>query len=157
MICLNSACQATIPDDSKFCDQCGKAVVAGSSHHAAAAKPEASSEPKADAATAFAGRPRQAMDSQHLKLSLSNGVVVELQSGDILGNAEGPLAQAWKDASLVSGRHGRVESFDGSWTYTDLFSANGSSLNGHFVRPGIPVAVQTGDKLVLGNRSFLVL
>ena len=154
MICTNQACRAEIPADSLFCDQCGGAVGKQSS----GAKPSAvETLVKTDAATAFAGRPVQAMDNQVLQLSLSNGSTVALASGDVLGRGEGPLAPVWKAAGLVSDRHGKVENFEGTWSYTDLFSANGSSLNGHFVRPGKAVALQPGDKLVLGNRSCIVL
>ena len=97
------------------------------------------------------------MDPTGLRLRLNDGTVISLAPGDVLGQAEGPLAAVWADSNVISGRHGKVEQQAGQWTYTDLFSINGSTLNGHFVRPGKAVALQSGDKLVLGNRSCTVV
>jgi len=179
MTCLNPRCAAAIPDDSAFCDQCGSAQGSGSASglivQGAAITPDSvmPSSPipvdppatavnpqpitRADAATAFADRPVRPMDPAVLRLGLSDGTQVDLVAGDVMGQGEGPLALHWGDAGLVSGRHGQVQRQAGQWTYTDLFSANGSTLNGHFVRPGKAVALQSGDKLVLGNRSCTVL
>lgn len=157
MNCTNQKCGQAIPDDSAFCDQCGFPQEAGSHAKPEPARPAQEPPRRPDAASAFAQRPAQAMDSQKLRLALGDGSQVELASGDILGTAEGPLAAAWGQANLVNARHGRVESFEGRWTYTDLFSGNGSTLNDHFVRPGKPVALQPGDRLVLGNKSCTVL
>lgn len=55
------------------------------------------------------------------------------------------------DDNRVSGSHGQIVSHNGSLGFVDLGSRNGSKLNGSPVPPNMPVALNSGDRLTLGN------
>ena len=63
----------------------------------------------------------------------------------------------WEGLELgVSRQHGRLHLEDGRLFYTDLKSANGSSVNGARLYTEIPMQLQDGDELGLGKLNLRV-
>jgi hypothetical protein len=64
---------------------------------------------------------------------------------------------AWDGLDLgVSRQHGRLHLEDGRLFYTDLKSANGSSVNGARLYTEIPMQLQDGDELSLGKINLRI-
>lgn len=63
----------------------------------------------------------------------------------------------WRGLELgVSRQHGRLHLEDGRLFYTDLKSANGSSVNGARLYTEIPMQLQDGDEVGVGKMNLRV-
>ncbi len=78
-----------------------------------------------------------------------------------LAMGRSPLCELVLDDDRVSGSHGRMLWRDGGWLYEDLRSTNGSLVRRGgrdlAVEPAVPVPVQDGDRLLLGDRAHPIV
>ena len=144
-------CRAEIPDDSHFCDQCGKALM----FCPECRKPKrgticaACGADLVDADTYFGGA------GQPAGLALvGEGLSLPLMEGDF-GRREG----IWPDLGgfqYVSGRHGHIGRHGAQWTIVDYGSTNGTIVNGRDLVKDVPVALEVGDAVEIATYKFVV-
>lgn len=139
-------CRAKIPDDSHFCDQCGKVLKFC---------PECG-KPKRGTMCAACGVELISADA-HFSGSLSlvgEGLSLPLKEGDF-----GRRGGIWPDFSAfpyISGVHGHIGREGASWTICDLGSTNGTRLNGVRLQKDVPAALKAGDKVTIATYEFIV-
>lgn len=161
-------CRSMIPDDSVFCDQCGKELkwcpeckkpkrgtecplcgsdlVPGRKYFSAAsgdvaAAPESKHQPTAAAAV----RPAALV---------GNGWRLMLQQGEF-GRAGG----IWPELAscpYVSGRHGIITDTPPVWKISDRGSTNGTFLNGIKLNPNQQYDLKKGDRVRIATLDFTV-
>jgi serine/threonine protein kinase len=101
-----------------------------------------------------------------IMLTLPDGEMIQLdgQSSYLIGRSD-PQRSFRPDVDLgefggldmgVSRQHGRLHLDDGRLFYTDLKSANGSSVNGARLYTEIPMQLQDGDEIGLGKLNVRV-
>jgi serine/threonine protein kinase len=101
-----------------------------------------------------------------IMLTLPGGEIIQLegQSAYLIGRSD-PQRSFRPDVDLggfngldlgVSRQHGRLHLEDGRLYYTDLKSANGSSVNGARLYTEIPMQLQDGDEIGLGKLNVRV-
>ena len=177
-------CRSLIPDDSAFCDQCGKELkwcpqcgrpkrgtecpVCGSAlvpggkwltRGGDGVTPETVShslDPTADAVPPLM-EPRVAQVSGATPSPASlvgNGWKLVLQEGQF-----GRVGGIWPELSscpYVSGRHGVIGKDAAGWTITDSGSTNGTFVNGQKIAVGAPTPLKKGDKVRIATLDFTV-
>jgi len=57
---------------------------------------------------------------------------------------------------FVSGRHACLDAVGHSITITDVGSTNGTTVNGQRLSPSIPMSLEPGDEVTLGNGRYVV-
>lgn len=148
-------CRAQVPDDSCFCDQCGKEFKFC---------PECG-KPKTGTICAACGVPLvKSLDaaapegtgpSATAGLSLcGEGLSLTLVEGDF-----GRRGGIWPDLSAfqyISGIHGRIGRQGPLWTITDLGSTNGTKVNGKTLCKDIPETLKSGDTVMIATSVFVV-
>jgi serine/threonine protein kinase len=77
----------------------------------------------------------------------------------VIGRAD-PASRTAPDVELrfddaVSRRHARIFPREGAFFLEDLGSANGTSLNGRWLRPRDPVALSAGDLIAVGEKTLI--
>ena len=130
-------CRAAIPDDSWFCDQCGKEL-----HFC----PECR-KPKQGTLCAACGsdlvgaklffNPQTAVPSAGVPKALfltAPGMKIELHEG-VFGRTQGVYPEFSTDR-YVSGRHGEFRFNGGKWQICDLGSTNGTFIGGQRLETG---------------------
>lgn len=143
-------CQQFIPDDSFFCDQCGKEMMLcpvckkpgkgkacifdGNKLVPASGQPQAVQSGQADAVVtpqAVASTPQSASESipQIILANSRLGIQLKPQSGDILGRKSGAHASLLGNFLQISGSHASIEFKNGQWWITDLNSTNGTKVS----------------------------
>ena len=139
-------CRAEIPDDSYFCDQCGKELKFC---------PECGKPKRGTVCAACGVELISAGEHFAVKLSLyGEGLCLPLKEGDF-----GRTCGIWPElggSQYISGRHGHIGRDGGAWTITDLGSTNGTKVNGTPLRKDVPVALKVGDKVVIATSEFIV-
>ncbi|MCS7254115.1 MAG: FHA domain-containing protein [Armatimonadota bacterium] len=141
------SCGHTNPQDARFCEDCGAALVE---------VPEVEKPQGAPAAPAVA--PPAVM----AKLITDEGNEIQLDFGAkselLIGRAD-PVSRVFPDVDLtphggyeagVSRKHCIIRYANGQFTVEDLESTNGTKLNGRFIQPKVPHQLNDGDELVLG-------
>mmetsp|Transcript_13501 Transcript_13501/g.22041 ORF Transcript_13501/g.22041 Transcript_13501/m.22041 type:complete len:195 (+) Transcript_13501:156-740(+) len=68
----------------------------------------------------------------------------------------GPRGVSLPKDSLVSEKHGKFSTADGSVVYIDNKSSNGSLLNGNPVPPKTQVTISDGDEMMIGSNKILI-
>ena len=135
-------CRAEVPDDSRFCDQCGKEFLFC---------PECG-KPRRGTMCAACGA---ALVKAAAGLALvGEGLSLPLKEGDF-----GRRGGIWPDLSVfqyVSGIHGHIGLEGASWTITDLGSTNGTMVNGKPLTRNVPCPVKAGDTVVIATSTFVV-
>jgi hypothetical protein len=102
----------------------------------------------------------------HLMLTLLDGQIIQVdgQTSYLIGRSD-PQRSFRPDIDLsdfdgldlgVSRQHGRLHVESGRLFYTDLKSANGSSVNGARLYTEIPMQLQDGDEIGLGKLNLRV-
>ena len=145
-------CRAEVPDDSRFCDQCGKEFMFC---------PECG-KPKKGTMCAACGVPL-------VKSPAAAGAVSPVPAGlSLVGeNLKLPLTEGdfgrrggiWPDFSAfqyISGTHGHIGHEGGIWTITDLGSTNGTKVNGKPLAKGEACPIKAGDTIVIATSKFIV-
>ena len=123
-----------IPDDSAFCDQCGKEL-----KWCPVCK-----RPKRGTECPVCG-------SEQL---VGNGWRLTLKPGDF--GRGGGIWPELASCQYVSGRHGRVTGQAGGWRIVDVGSTNGTFVNGRRLAAGEECALKRGDKIRIATLDFSV-
>lgn len=122
-------CRAEIPDDSWFCDQCGKEL-----HFCPeCGKPKQGTKCAACGSTLVDAehyfKPAEAGPASPQKLYLvSDGVKIEVKEG-VFGRTQGVCPELSSDV-YVSRLHGEFRLNGGVWQIRDLGSTNGTCVDG---------------------------
>ena len=170
-------CRALIPDDSIFCDQCGKELkwcpqcgrpkrgtecpVCGSP---LGPRPAAGVETPdqvggdvkvmPDSSSVMPDSSSVMPDSDRASCLAGNGWRLALQAG-----AFGRRGGIWPELATnpyVSGNHGVIGQMAGGWTITDSDSTNGTYVNDKRLEPGVAVELKIGDRVRIATLEFTV-
>lgn len=176
-------CRQMIPDDSAFCDQCGKELkwcpeckrpkrgtecpVCGSDlipgrkwlsdGAAVGSSVEGSVKNGEKCKTPQAleeGGPSKTAENDGAVAFVGNGWRFELKEGQF-GRAGG----IWPELSTcpyVSGNHGRIEKGSGGWTITDIGSTNGTYIDGVRLQTGVATPLKKGARVRIATLDFTV-
>ena len=158
-------CRQMIPDDSAFCDQCGKELkwcpeckrpkrgtecpVCGSD-----LVPGRKWLSDGAAAGSSVGGPSKSADNDRAHTLVGNGWKLELREGQF-GRGGG----IWPELSTcpyVSGRHGTIGGAAGSWTITDIGSTNGTFIDGIRLQTGVASPLKKGSRVRIATLDFTV-
>ncbi len=93
--------------------------------------------------------------------------LLEVLSGESRGEVfrvTGPTATVGRSASneiqlpdrAMSRKHLKISALNKGWLVQDLWSRNGTRLNGKALRPGQATLVKEGDRLTIGTTSFCI-
>lgn len=173
-------CGEMIPDDSKFCDQCGvellecvncgalgtddfcsecgKAMVARGK---AENKPDKTVKPEKEEEvlvhyvnTTVGGR----NSTKNLILKArKGGFILRPEDEAIIGRSNSPYEQLLSDCNLISRKHGKFVKQGRDWCIVDLGSTNGTLINDVELQPGTPMKFQAGDVVDIGTYIFDVI
>lgn len=149
IICPN--CLKEIPDDSVYCDQCGKPV------------PE--KKDVVEVPVDVSGN--QSIDFQPTELvTITKSVpllklkhekmTLSINDGDALGRTIGPFANELGIFKVISSRHAQIKLSDNKWFVTDLHSTNSTFINQNWLEPDKQYEIRNGDILTLANIDFSV-
>lgn len=144
-------CRQAIPDDSAFCDQCGKELMWC---------PECK-RPKRGTECPVCGND---LIQGHLWINkgTEEGEAVLVGNGWSLVLQAGPFGRRggiWPElgtCQYVSGSHGIIGKAGDGWTITDSGSTNGTYVNGQKLSAGAAVTLKKGDKVRIANLEFTV-
>ncbi|MBQ9410597.1 MAG: FHA domain-containing protein [Bacteroidales bacterium] len=166
-------CRAMIPDDSAFCDQCGKELM----WCPECKRPKRGTECPVCGNDLIPGRKWLAGDyktpdqvggdapgpapvmpgpdraSQPTKLS-GAGLTLVLQPGPF--GRRGGIWPELGSCQYVSGSHGVISKAGDAWAITDSGSTNGTFVNGARLSPGAAVTLKIGDKVKIATLEFTV-
>lgn len=154
-------CRSLIPDDSVFCDQCGKELhwcpecgrpkrgtvcpVCGSE-----LGPRPSSVAEEIPPRASLGRD----DKEKSSALAGSGLRLTLQPGPF--GRRGGIWPELASCPYVSGNHGTIAKTDSGWTITDAGSTNGTFINGARLTPGSAAPLKKGDRVRIATLDFTV-
>ena len=143
-------CRTAIPDDSHYCDTCGKELMfcpeCGKPRRGTMCAACGADLVKADAFFEASSACGLSLCGEGLNLPLAEG-----EFGRSLGIW--PQLGSFK---YVSGRHGRIARCRDEWTLTDLGSTNGTVVNGMKLDKGVPHPVKRGDTVEIATYKFTV-
>ena len=143
-------CRALIPDDSIFCDQCGKEL----KWCPECGRPKRGTECPVCGSPLGPKTPKVMADSDRPSCLVGNGWRLTLQEG-----AFGRRGGIWPELAAnpyVSGNHGRISKTEGGWAITDSGSTNGTYVNDTQIEPGVAVELKTGDRVRIATLYFTV-
>lgn len=162
-------CRAEVPDDSRFCDQCGKEfmfcpdcgkpkkgtmcaacgadLIKAEAFFGRTSKPA----PEASASILQPDTPSQASSGSCLS---GEGIVLQLMEGDF--GRRGGIWPVFSSYQYISGLHGHIGRQGDLWTITDLGSTNGTKVNGKPLAKGVPCPIKAGDTIVIATSKFIV-
>ena len=173
------SCGELIPDDSKYCDQCGvqllECVNCGTlgtddfcpecgkpmvSKGNAARKSDATIKPSKEDnggndgdTTTGGGR-----DRKNLVLKSRNGnFILRPEHEAIIGRKESPYEQLLADLNLISRRHGKFLRQGRDWFIVDFGSTNGTLVNDVELQRDVPMKFRAGDVIDIGTYIFDVI
>ncbi len=166
-------CKEEIDNDSRFCDQCGQALVycvscgrVGKGRRCTHCGGLMVSADELEHSTTARSISMQKMvttggASQNIPvLTMYNGnlnIRIIGQNGAIIGRKQGPYCQYFADNLYVSSVHAQlVYTKDSGWCIIDKHSSNGTKLNDRAMQPDIPMSLKSGDIVTLANVSMQV-
>lgn len=139
-------CRQMIPDDSIFCDQCGKEL----KWCPECKRPKRGVEcPVCGSDLVSAHEPAPAPSAL-----VGNGWKLPLKEGPF-----GRIGGIWPELAscqYVSGNHGIMSMSSGTWTVTDNGSTNGTFINGLRIPAGGRSAIKKGDVVRIATLDFTV-
>lgn len=153
MIC--PYCRENIPDDSHFCDQCGKELLFC---------PECG-KPKRGTMCAACGAELIGADAFFQGVKSASAASAQMQlCGEGLnlilaeGNfgRDGGIWPALASFQYISRVHGRISRSGGGWAIEDLGSTNGTKVNGKRLAQGTPCPLEAGDIVIIATTKFEV-
>ena len=143
-------CRALIPDDSIFCDQCGKEL----KWCPQCGRPKRGTECPVCGSPLGPKTQKVMPDSDRPSCLVGNGWRLTLQEG-----AFGRRGGIWPELAAnpyVSGNHGRISKTAGGWAITDSGSTNGTYVNDTQIEPGVAVELKKGDRVRIATLDFTV-
>lgn len=145
-------CRAEVPDDSRFCDQCGKEF----KFCPECGKPKRGTVCPACGAelvpgAVFFGAGTSAAAACSLE---GEGLSLTLTEGDF--GRRGGIWPAFSAFQYISGLHGHIGRQGASWTITDLGSTNGTRVNGRTLAKGEACPIKAGDAVEIATSKFVV-
>lgn len=90
-----------------------------------------------------------------LQLCNTNGIILNVKDGSILGRATGDFVQQLGVIPVISSRHAQISKKDGKWFITDLHSTNKTYVNNVQLTPDVPIEIKENDVIILANVSFV--
>lgn len=163
-------CRQMIPDDSAFCDQCGKEL----NWCPECKRPKRGTECPVCGSDLIPGRkylagdfskPSSASSSPSSVISSGAAGGVEKSPAALVGNGwrltlqEGPFGRRggiWPELSTcqyVSGSHGNIVKAGADWVIEDVGSTNGTYVNGARIQRQ---ALKKGDRVKIATLEFTV-
>lgn len=174
------SCGEMIPDDSKYCDQCGAELLVcvncgavGTDEFCAECgkpmvskgkndnKPDATVKPpKEDEILINIGNTtiggRNATKNLILK-ARKGGFILRPEDEAIIGRSNSPYEHLLSDCNLISRKHGKFVKQGRDWYLVDLGSTNGTLINDVELQPGNPMKFKAGDVVDIGTYIFDVI
>ena len=90
-----------------------------------------------------------------LQLCNTNGIILNVKDGSILGRTTGEFVQQLGTIPVISSRHVQISKKDGKWFITDLHSTNKTYVNNVQLTPDVPTEIKENDVIILANVSFV--
>lgn len=90
-----------------------------------------------------------------LQLCNTNGIILNVKDGSILGRTTGEFVQQLGTIPVISSRHAQISKKDGKWFITDLHSTNKTYVNNVQLTPDVPTEIKENDVIILANVSFV--
>lgn len=90
-----------------------------------------------------------------LQLCNTNGIILNVKDGSILGRATGDFVQQLGTIPVISSRHAQISKKEGKWFITDLHSTNKTYVNNAQLTPDVPTEIKENDVIILANVSFV--
>ena len=177
-------CKEEIDDDSRYCDQCGQALLycnqcgrvgvgrrctyCGGLMVAPGTDKQQATQMESIASVGYAtyGSLRQE-DSRPggqggmPVLTLANdslNIRIVAMNGAIIGRRKGPYSQFFERHAYVSGVHAQLlYSPDKGWCVVDKHSSNGTKLNQRQIQPDVDMRLNNGDVLAIANVNLQVI
>lgn len=156
---------------SKFCGKCGGMMsFTGDSKSASLNQPEIKSSDSLTTAKSAqstvqnlvsqpvtAGTQVIQLEPQEktLQLCSSNGIILAVKDGSVLGRTTGDFVQQLGTIPVISSRHAQISKKDGKWFITDLHSTNKTYINNVQLTPDVPTEISENDVIILANVSFV--
>ena len=153
-------CRQMIPDDSAFCDQCGKEL----KWCPECRRPKRGTECPVCGSDLVPGRKWLASPSTAeaeektgtppTSAIVGNGWKLRLQAGQF--GRSGGIWPELAGCPYVSGFHGTIAGGPGAWTISDRGSTNGTFINGRKLGTGEAYELKHGDKVRIATLDFIV-
>ena len=176
-------CKEEIDDDSRYCDQCGQALLycnqcgrVGVGRRCTycgglmvapgkeAQQPQMESIASVGYATYGSIRPedsRPGAQGGMPVLTLANdslNIRIVAMNGAIIGRRKGPYTQFFDKQSYVSGVHAQLMfKPETGWCVVDKHSSNGTKLNQRQIQPDVEMTLNNGDVLAIANVNLQVI
>ena len=174
------SCGELIPDDSRYCDQCGAELlecvncgaIGTDDFCAECGKPMVSKGKTANKSDATV-KPRKEEDilidignttiggrnaTKNLILKARKGnFILRPENEAIIGRKDSPYEQLLVDLNLISRRHGKFVKQGRDWYIVDFGSTNGTLVNDVELQPNVPMKFKAGDVVDIGTYIFDVI
>lgn len=175
------SCGELIPDDSKYCDQCGvellSCVNCGAlgtddfcpecgkpmvSRNQIQKNPDVTIKPRQDTneikndGQTTVGGPGRSRKNLVLKARKGNFIILPEHEA-IIGRKDSPYEQLLSDCNLISRKHGKFVKQGRDWFIVDFGSTNGTLVNDVELQPGVPMKFREGDVVDIGTYIFDVI
>lgn len=175
------SCGELIPDDSKYCDQCGVELLEcvncgtlgtddfcaecgnpmisrsnnGKKSEATIKPPKEVKDNKNDGNTTIGG-PDRGRKNLILK-SRKGNFILRPEHEAIIGRMNSPYEHLLADLNLISRKHGKFVKQGRDWYIVDFGSTNGTLVNDVELKPDIPMKFNAGDVVDIGTYIFDVI
>jgi hypothetical protein len=143
--CTN--CGSRLAADSRFCAQCGTAVVDGPELEATGALPAVGASPDTGPQPPVGAAPFAVLVVYR---GPNEGSAFELE-GELIGVGRAADQQIFLDDITVSRRHAELHATEGGWRVVDLGSLNGTYVNR---QPVTDAVLTSGDEVQIGKYRF---
>ena len=140
-------CRAMIPDDSAFCDQCGREL----KWCPECKRPKRGLECPVCGSDLVPGRKYLGGTPPQASELVGNGWRLVLKPGEF--GRSGGMWPELGSCPYVSGRHGSVEKDAVGWTIIDNKSTNGTFVNGQRISRA---KLKKGDRVTIATLDFVV-
>ena len=178
------SCKEEIDDDSRYCDQCGQALlycnqcgrvgIGRRCTYCGGLMVPPGQATQASMATSIAsvgfatyGSIRQDISNPGSPeggmpvLTLANdnlNIRIVAMNGAIIGRRRGPYTQFFEKQAYVSGVHAQLKYNPGTgWCVVDKHSSNGTKLNKRQIQPDVDMTLNNGDILTIANVNLQVI
>lgn len=177
-------CKEEIDDDSRYCDQCGQALLycnqcgrvgvgrrctyCGGLMVAPGNDKQQATQMESVASVGYATYGSLRQDDSRPGgqggmpvLTLANdslNIRIVAMNGAIIGRRKGPYSQFFERHAYVSGVHAQLlYSPDKGWCVVDKHSSNGTKLNQRQIQPDVDMRLNNGDVLAIANVNLQVI